>query len=73
MQPLIVPKMPQRYYFKFGKPIFTEGLGLGKSALGTKKKSDASSSEKDDDTDAAVLATYKETQESVEDGIDWLL
>lgn len=73
VQPLIVPKMPQRYYFKFGKPIFTEGLGLGKSALGTKKKSDASSSEKDDDTDAAVLATYKETQESVEDGIDWLL
>lgn len=26
VQPLVVPKTPQRFYFKFGKPVTTKGL-----------------------------------------------
>ena len=57
VQPLVVPKTPQRFYFKFGKPVTTAGLydeGFMKD-------------------DEAVQAMYDDVRGDVEDGIDWLL
>ena len=75
--------MQQRYYFKFGKPIYTESLGLGKGSSGKGKKgssgtkkesSDVEQDEADsENTEKEVLAMYHACRESVEDGIDWLL
>ena len=57
VQPLVVPKTPQRYYFKFGKPVDTDGLYQGGFL----------------DNDEEVRAMYDEVRRDVEDGIDWLL
>lgn len=57
VQPLVVPKTPQRYYFKFGTPISTAGLkerGFG-------------------DDEAKVQEMYDGIKADVEDGVDWLL
>uniref|UniRef100_A0A7S0SGW0 Phospholipid/glycerol acyltransferase domain-containing protein n=1 Tax=Mantoniella antarctica TaxID=81844 RepID=A0A7S0SGW0_9CHLO len=57
VQPLFVPKTPQRFYFKFGKPVGTAGLykeGFMKD-------------------DVAVQAMYDDVRGEVEGGIDWLL
>ena len=60
MQPLIVPRVPERYYIKFGKPIRTDELFSAKM---------------DDEAAEARLVdeTYAACRASVEDGIDWLL
>ena len=68
VQPLIVPRAPERYYFKFGKPIRTERLfddGVSSRSV----------SREDREAEEARLAreTYDECRASVEDGIDWLL
>ena len=63
VQPLIVPRVPERYYFKFGKPIRT-------AELFSARRED----EKNKATDARLVdETYAECRASVEDGIDWLL
>ena len=73
VQPLIVPRAPERYYFKFGKPIRTEEI----FAQTTRKNRDAKNATRDEDFEAEetrlVLETYAECRASVEDGIDWLL
>jgi len=54
---LISPKIPQRFYYKFGKPITTEGLyktGFSKN---------------DDD----VQAMYETVKSELEDNIEYLL
>ena len=54
---MISPKIPQRFYYKFGKPITTEGLyktGLSKN---------------DDD----VQAMYETVKSELEDNIEYLL
>jgi len=70
VQPLIVPRAPERYYFKFGKPIRT-------SREMFKSPSDDDEKKRDEDFEAEetrlVLETYAECRASVEDGIDWLL
>ena len=57
VQPICVPKAPQRYYFKFGRPIETAGLH-------------AEGFSKDEEK---VRAMYGDVRREVEDGIDWLL
>jgi hypothetical protein len=57
VQPLVVPKTPQRYYFKFGTPIST--AGLKESGFG--------------DDEAKVQEMYDGIKADVEDGVDWLL
>ena len=75
VQPLIVPRAPERYYFKFGKPIRTEEIFAQTTT--TRKKRDAKNATRDEDLEAAetrlALETYAECRASVEDGIDWLL
>jgi len=57
VQPLVVPKTPRRYYFKFGAPVPTAGLAETGFA-------------EDED---AVRAMYDGVKADVEEGIDWLL
>ena len=57
VQPLVVPKTPRRYYFKFGAPVPTAGLRETGFA----------------DDDEAVQAMYDGVKADVEEGIDWLL
>ena len=57
VQPLVVPKTPRRYYFKFGAPVYTAGLRETGFA----------------DDDEAVQAMYDGVKADVEEGIDWLL
>ena len=57
MQPLVVPKTPRRYYFKFGAPVYTAGLRATGFA----------------EDDEAVQAMYDGVKADVEEGIDWLL
>ena len=57
VQPLVVPKTPRRYYFKFGAPVYTGGLRETGFA----------------DDDEAVQAMYDGVKADVEEGIDWLL
>ena len=75
VQPLIVPRAPERYYFKFGKPIRTGEIFAQTTT--TRKKRDAKNATRDEDFEAAetrlALETYAECRASVEDGIDWLL
>ena len=57
VQPIVVPKTPKRYYFKFGAPISTAGLrdaGVDKD-------------------EEKVRALYARVRGDVEDGVDWLL
>jgi len=54
---LVSPKIPQRFYYKFGKPITT--AGLHKSGF----------SKNDDD----VQAMYETVKSELEDNIDYLL
>ena len=61
VQPLIVPRVPERYYFKFGKPIYTDEL------FSEKKKLDEAAEAR------LVDETYAACRAGVEDGIDWLL
>jgi pimeloyl-ACP methyl ester carboxylesterase/1-acyl-sn-glycerol-3-phosphate acyltransferase len=61
VQPLIVPRVPERYYFKFGKPIYTGEL------FSEKKKLDEAAEAR------LVDETYAACRAGVEDGIDWLL
>ena len=57
VQPLVVPKTPRRYYFKFGAPVYTAGLRATGFA----------------EDDEAVQAMYDGVKADVEDGVDWLL
>jgi hypothetical protein len=85
VQPLIVPRAPERYYFKFGRPIRTGEIFAGRDddvSKKTKKRDaknakNAKNATRDEDFEAEetrlVLETYAECRASVEDGIDWLL
>jgi len=85
VQPLIVPRAPERYYFKFGRPIRTGEIFARRDddvSKKTKKRDaknakNAKNATRDEDFEAEetrlVLETYAECRASVEDGIDWLL
>ena len=57
VQPLVVPKTPRRYYFKFCEPVPTAGLAETGFA----------------EDEEAVRAMYDGVRADVEEGIDWLL
>ena len=66
VQPLVVPRAPERYYFKFGRPIRTAHLVSARDAPPSGEDGDAEEARR-------VQETYDECRASVEDGIDWLL
>ena len=73
VQPLIVPRAPERYYFKFGKPIRTGEIFAQTTT--TRKNATRKTRRATRTLPRGTRAGERpaERRASVEDGIDWLL